>query len=401
MQLEALAAFNDAPNLGGITREVFTPTYARALAHVEELMADVGLITRLDAFGNLFGRLEGEGNGAAILTGSHIDTTLNAGRFDGVVGVLGAIDAVRMLRADGIRISRPIEVVVFAGEEPRFGVGCLGSRALVGDLDLTGLQELHDRDGVSLADALVLAGFDPERIGEAELGVGSIAGMVELHVEQGAILEERGALVGVVERISAPYDLRIVIEGDARHSGTTPMRSRRDALVGAAEAVLALEGAALASSSITTVGTIGAIDAFPGAINVVAGRAELLADIRDWDVAARTQTVDTFLTAVHDGCARRGLTVDVEVLASDDPLTCAPEIVEAMRGATRDLGVAAIDMVSGAYHDALIMGRRFPVGMVFAPSARGISHSPEEHTDLDDLVPAVSVLAATLGRLAR
>jgi hydantoinase/carbamoylase family amidase len=400
-QLEALATFNDAPELGGVTREVFTPTYARALAHVSGLMEEAGLTPRIDAFGNLFGTLAGEGYGGSILTGSHIDTTLNAGRYDGVVGVLGAIEAVRMLREGGFRPSRSIAVVVFAGEEPRFGVGCLGSRALVGELDVGGLAEMRDRDGVSLAEALALAGLDPDRVGEAVLEPGSIAGMVELHVEQGSILEDRGAVVGVVERISAPHDVRIVIEGEARHSGTTPMRSRRDAMVGAAEAIIALEAAALASPSPTTVGTVGVLEAHPGAINVVAGRVELLADIRDWDVAARAGTVEAFLGAVRHACAGRGLAVSVDLLASDDPLECAPSIVGAVRGAVRDLGVEALDMVSGAYHDAMIIGRHFPAGMIFAPSARGISHSPDEHTALKDLVPAVSVLAATLGELAR
>jgi ureidoglycolate amidohydrolase len=401
LQLEALAAFNDAPELGGVTREVFTPTYARALDHVSALMEGVGLTPRIDQFGNLFGTLAGDGDGGSILTGSHIDTTLNAGRYDGVVGVLGAIEAVRILREGGFRPSRTIEVVVFAGEEPRFGVGCLGSRALVGELDVGGLDDLRDRDGVSLASALAAAGLDPDGVGEAVLAPGSIAGMVELHVEQGSILESQGALVGVVGRISAPHDLRISIEGEARHSGTTPMRSRHDAMVGAAEAIIALEEAALASPSPTTVATIGAIEARPGAINVIAGRVELLADIRDWDVVARAATVEAFLAALHDICERRGLSATVELLASDEPLECDPAIVSAVQSAVRDLGINAMDMVSGAYHDAMIIGRHFPAGMIFAPSARGISHSPDEHTDLNDLVPAVSVLAATLGELAR
>ena len=240
--IDRLAQFNDDPEAGGITREVFTPTYAEALEWVAERMRGAGLETRLDAFGNLWGRWAGsEPDAPRVITGSHVDTTLNAGRYDGVVGVLGAIEAVRSLRDSGFAPRRSLEVIAVAGEEPRFGTGCIGSRALVGALGPDALDAMRDRDGVSLAEALRGAGFDPARIAEARLDPATVHAFVELHIEQAAVLETSGEPIGVVTAIAAPHDLRLILRGAATHAGATPMALRRDALAGAAEVMTALE----------------------------------------------------------------------------------------------------------------------------------------------------------------
>src|SRR3954447_23296880 len=188
-----LAEFNDDPAAGGITREVFTPTYRAGLDFVEGSMRDAGLHTRLDAFGNLFGRWTGsDPDAATVLTGSHVDTTLNAGRYDGVLGVLGGIEAVHALRAEGIAPRRSIEVVAWAGEEPRFGTGCVGSRAAAGDLDRADLDRLLDRDGISMAEALRRDGRDPEQLEAARIDAATVHALVELHIEQGIVLETHG-----------------------------------------------------------------------------------------------------------------------------------------------------------------------------------------------------------------
>ncbi|MCW3013601.1 MAG: Zn-dependent hydrolase, partial [Solirubrobacterales bacterium] len=232
-QLERLSGLNDDPLAGGITREVFTPTYMRANDYVMELMAGAGLAARVDAFGNLFGRVEGSRPGAAaILTGSHIDTTLNAGAYDGVLGVLGAIEALRALLETGWRPARPVEVVCFAGEEPRFGSGCLGSRALVGSLTRGELDTMRDRDEVSIADAMRGVGLDADRIGEARLDLSAVHAFVELHIEQAGVLEAAGVSVGAVTHIAAPHDLLVTFTGAAAHAGATPMALRRDAFAG-------------------------------------------------------------------------------------------------------------------------------------------------------------------------
>ena len=392
-----LATFNDDPDAGGITREVFTPTYERALEYVAGLMRDAGLGVRRDAFGNLYGRLEGTDPSLPLVrTGSHVDTTLNAGRYDGVVGVLGAIDAVAGL-APG---RRSIEVVAFAGEEPRFGTGCIGSRAVVGNLSREDLDRLVDRDGVSLAAALQGAELDPDAVSSAVWDPAAVHAFVELHIEQGIVLESSGSQVGVVTAIAAPHDLRIRLTGAATHAGATPMALRRDALAGAAEAMVELERLAVGSPSGTTVGTVGVLRLRPGAINVVPGEVELDVDIRDSDPAARQAVVDGLLAVVGVLASRRGLTASVDEIVRDEPAACSPFVVSAAEEACAALGITWRHMISGAYHDALILARRVPVGMLFVPSAGGVSHHPDEHTDPEDIDRGAAVLREVLRRLA-
>ena len=334
-----LAGFNDDPGAGGITREVYTPTYATALEWVAERMRAAALETRLDAVGNLFGRWPGaEPDAPIVLTGSHVDTTLNAGRYDGVLGVLGAIEAVHALRTAGTRPRRSIEVVAWAGEEPRFGTGCVGSRAAAGELQRADLDRLRDRQGTSMADALRAAGFDPDRLADARIDPATVHALIELHIEQGIVLETHGEQVGVVTAIAAPHDFRLTLRGAATHAGATPMGLRRDALAGAAEAMLALERAALESASGTTVATVGVLRARPGAINVVPGEVELDVDVRDSDLPARERVVDAILAAAREIAGRRNLDVEVTPIVQDVPVACDPAVVQAAEAACRELG---------------------------------------------------------------
>ena len=396
-----LAEYNDDPAAGGMTREVYTPTYAAALDRVAGWMEDVGLVVRLDAVGNLFGRWEGAEPGApAVLTGSHVDTTLNAGRYDGVLGVLGAIEAVRLLRERGVAPRRPVELVAWAGEEPRFGTGCVGSRAAAGTLTRGDLDALRDRGGTSMAAALRDAGFDPDRLGEAELDPAAVHALLELHIEQGAVLESSGDEIGVVTAIAAPHDFTLVLRGAATHAGATPMGLRRDALTGAAEVVLVVERLARTSASGTTVGTVGVVRARPGAINVVPGEVALDVDVRDSDVAARAAVVEGILVAAREVAGARGLELEVVPIVEDAPVACADEVVAAVEAAAAAEGARARRMISGAYHDAMILGARVPIGMIFVPSAGGISHHPDEFTASADLDRGVRVLAGALERLA-
>jgi ureidoglycolate amidohydrolase len=400
-EIAELAGFNDDPAGGGVTREVYTPTYRAALDRVAGWMRDAGLEVRLDAVGNLFGRWTGADPGApVVLSGSHVDTTLNAGRYDGVVGVLGAIEAVRRLRADGVSPRRSIDVVAWAGEEPRFGTGCVGSRAAAGRLERADLDRLRDREGISMAAALRSAGLDPERVGEARIEPADVHALVELHIEQGVVLEAAGDSIGIVTAIAAPHDFRLTFRGAATHAGATPMDLRRDALAGAAEWMGELERVVRASRSGTTVGTVGVIRARPGAINVVPGEAELDVDIRDSDLAAREEVAEGVLRAARSIAARRSLDVEMTPIVDDTPVACDEAVVDAAEAAVRELGLRYRRMTSGAYHDAMIIGSRVPIGMIFVPSAGGLSHHPDEHTEPEDIERGVRVLAGTLARLA-
>ena len=395
-----LAGFNDDPDAGGITREVYTPTYRAALERVAEWMRGAGLETRLDAVGNLFGRWPGTAPAEpVVLTGSHVDTTLNAGAYDGVLGVLGAIEAVHGLREEGVVPRRSLDVVAWAGEEPRFGTGCVGSRAAAGLLRRGDLDALRDRDGVTMAAALRDAGFDPDAVAEAELDPAGVHALVELHIEQGIVLEDAGEPLGVVTAIAAPHDLRLTLRGAATHAGATPMGLRRDALAGAAEVMTALERLARESSSGTTVATVGVIRARPGAINVVPGEVELDVDVRDSDLGAREQVVAGALHAARAIAGARGLELEVTPIVEDVPVACDPRVVEAAAAAAEALGLPYRRMTSGAYHDAMILGRRVPMGMLFVPSRGGVSHHPDEFTAPAALANGVRVLAGTLARL--
>jgi hydantoinase/carbamoylase family amidase len=401
VRIAELAAYNDDPAGGGITREVYTRTYGTALERVMAWMREAGLEPRLDAVGNLSGTWAGaELDAPRVLTGSHIDTTLNAGAYDGVLGVLGAIEAVETLRASGFSPRRTIEVIAWAGEEPRFGTGCVGSRAAAGELTRADLDRLADRDGVSMASAMRLAGFDPDRLTAATIDPATVHALVELHIEQAIVLETHGEPIGVVEAIAAPHDFRLTFEGAATHAGATPMALRHDALVGAAEAIVAIERIATGSTSGTTVGTVGVVRAHPGAINIVPGIASLDVDVRDSDAHAREATVGEIVATAQAIAAARGLTVAVEEIVLDTPVDCDPAIIDATVGACEALNLPYRRMISGAYHDAMIMGRRVPIGMIFVPSRDGVSHHPDEYTSPHELDQGVAVLAETLRRLA-
>jgi hydantoinase/carbamoylase family amidase len=386
---------------GGLVREVYTAEYDEAVTYVTELMRQAGLQTRLDAAGNLYGSWPGgEPDAPRVLTGSHFDTTLNAGRYDGVLGVLGAIDAVGALRERGWTPRRTIEVVGIAGEEPRFGSGCIGSRAMTGMISRAELDSMRDREGVSVAQAMAGRGLDPDRVAEAIIDPVTVHAFVELHIEQGAVLETGGQQIGIVQMIAAPHDLRVTLTGSAMHAGATPMRRRADALAGAAEAVLELERLALASASGTTVGTVGVLQVAPGAVNVIPGQVTMDLDIRDSDLAARDRVVGAITARLQELAQRRGLQLTIETITRDEPAACSPVVVEAVRQACAELEVAAIDMISGAYHDAMVLGGRVAMGMIFVPSVGGLSHHPDEFTAPEDLDRGVAVLAGTLARLA-
>jgi hydantoinase/carbamoylase family amidase len=295
---------------------------------------------------------------------------------------------------------RSLEVICFAGEEPRFGSGCLGSRALAGSLTRGELDTMCDREGISVAAAMRDVGLDPDRIDEARLDFASVHAFVELHIEQAGVLETAGISIGAVTHIAAPHDLLVRIVGAPAHAGATPMRLRRDAFAGAAEAAVALERIARESSSGTTVATVGVVHVWPGAINVIPGEVELHVDVRDYDLDARVAVVAGFVQALDEIAQARGLEIGTELITLDQPAVCSPIVVDAVRGACAELDEPYLDVVSGAYHDAMVLGARVPMGMIFVPSIGGISHSPEEFTPAEDIDGGVRVLAATLRRLA-
>ncbi|MBI4902823.1 MAG: M20 family metallo-hydrolase [Acidobacteria bacterium] len=399
-ELGTLAGFSDTPR-PSVTRIVFSDQDARARAYVKGLFTDAGLAVREDAVGNTFARWEGrEPALAAIGTGSHIDAIPHAGAFDGTVGVLGGLEAIRALQRAGVRPRRSLEVLLFTSEEPtRFGIGCLGSRLLAGSLDAGAGETLRDKDGRTLNEVRTAAGFDGDLAG-VRLGPGYYAGFVELHIEQGPLLERDGVPLGVVTAIAAPASLRLFFEGEGGHAGAVLMPARRDAFLAAAEVALAVEAAAKESGAVDTVGTAGVCEVFPGAINSIPSRVKLELDIRDIDGDRRDAVLRKVDEAIAEICGRRKVEARKEVINADSPAVCDASIVSALSTACERHGLAHRKMVSRAYHDSLFMARLAPAAMLFIPCRGGFSHRPEEYASPEAIAQGALVLAEAMATLA-
>jgi ureidoglycolate amidohydrolase len=399
-ELDALAQFSEAP-APAVTRVVFSDVDRRAREYVKALCREALLEIREDAVGNTFARWPGTDPVLpAVATGSHIDAIPNAGRFDGTVGVLGAIEAFRALRRSGFDPRRSLELIVFTSEEPtRFGVGCLGSRLMCSGLDPDITDNMKDRDGRALAEIRADAGFTGP-LSSVALKKDRYAAFVELHIEQGPILETRGLDIGVVTAIAAPASLRVHIEGEGGHAGAVLMPDRRDAFLAAAEVALAVEAAARGTGSIDSVGTVGVCEVFPGAINSVPSRATLGVDVRDIEGARRDAALAAIRKACEEIAARRRVSIVIETINADAPCQCAPAIIEAIAAAAAARGLRAASLISRAYHDSLFMSRVAPTGMIFIPCRGGVSHRPDEYASPDAIARGVAVLADTLAALA-
>ena len=399
-ELETLGGISEAPP-PVTTRIVFTEADLRARDFVKGLCREIGLVIREDAVGNTFARWDGEDrNVPAVATGSHIDAIPNAGRFDGTVGVLGALESIRALKRSGFRPRRSIELITFTSEEPtRFGIGCLGSRLMGGALDETKAAQLKDRSGASLDQARTAAGFAGP-LSSVRLSSGAYSAFVELHIEQGPILEARKLEIGVVTAISAPASLRISIEGEGGHAGAVLMPDRRDAFLGAAEIALAVESAAKSSGAIDTVATVGVCDVFPGAVNSIPNRVRIEVDVRDINLARRDNVLKTISEVCDTVATRRRLQVRVEPVNTDAPAECDASVVDVIVEACKEHGLSYDRMISRAYHDSLFLARIAPTAMIFVPSRSGYSHRPDEYSSPEAIGQGALVLAETLARLA-
>src|SRR5579863_1638447 len=316
-EIEELAAFSDAEP-PAVTRVVFTPTDLKARAWIKTRCEDTGLVVREDAIGNTFARWNGSDSSAPLVgTGSHIDAIPNAGKYDGVVGVLGGLEAIRALQRVGFHPRRSIELLIFTSEEPtRFGIGCLGSRLLSGTLSADAARKLTDSDGVTVEQIRRQAGFKGE-LDEVRLPAGYYEAFVELHIEQGPLLERERKSLGVVETIAAPASLRVTVEGAGGHAGGVLMPDRRDALCAAAELILAIEHAARTSGAVDTVATVGICEVFPGAVNSIPAKVRLGVDIRDTNLQRR----DTIVLAIEQSAlaisAKRRVSIKTELINAD------------------------------------------------------------------------------------
>jgi allantoate deiminase len=385
---------------GGVTRLSFTEEERAAKDRVASYMEEAGLSVYEDAVGNLFGRREGGDPGSpAVLVGSHLDSVYNGGNFDGPLGVLAGIEVLQTMEEQGIETEHPIEVVAFTDEEGvRFSFGMIGSRALAGKLGAEDLGNYEDGDGVSVAEAMSAYGLDLEKIGGAARSEGSIKAYVELHIEQGRVLESEDLPVGVVTGIAGAVWLRFILDGETGHAGATPMNLRRDSLAAAAEIMGLIEAEAARTG--TTVGTVGQLDLEPGGINIIPGKVRFSLDLRDIDEGVRDGVEGRILEGAEEICRRRGVELEVETLQRLAPAPCSDPVRGSAERACRMLGIRIHALPSGAGHDGMQLTDLCPMGMIFVRSKDGVSHNPDEWTSKEDCAAGAEVLYHTVLDLA-
>jgi len=393
-EIESLALIRE-PDAPGWTRRALTEVETAARQEVERRMRSAGLEVHVDGAGNLVGVLEGRDGGPALVTGSHTDTVLGGGRFDGIVGVLGALEALRCLFEAGVRLRHDLWIVDFYGEEPNeFGLSCLGSRAAVGNLS-RGHLERSDGAGRNLGQAMAAVGIDPDRALSAAWDPKDVACFVECHIEQGPRLESEGVEIGVVTAIAGIDRAIVDFRGRRDHAGTMPVAMRHDAACAAAEVILAVER--LGSEG--GVGTTGRVVVEPGSANVVPDHSLLWVEFRSVEESWLERTRHDFETAVGDASSRRGVRGQLQWPSTEAPTFMAGVVSKAVEDAADELGRSIIPLASGAGHDSAQLASITPTGMVFIPSQDGRSHCPEEFTEPANLAIGAQVLAATLARL--
>ncbi|HXL43183.1 MAG TPA: Zn-dependent hydrolase [Gaiellaceae bacterium] len=375
---------------GGVSRFAWTPELAQANEWLVGRLRELGLETEIDAAGNVFGRWEG-GEGTAVLVGSHLDTVPRGGRYDGALGVLAALEVVRTLKREGVSLRRPLWIVSFNDEEgSRFQTGMLGSRAFIGELDL----EDWRRRGV--ADAMTAGGFDFERLGEAK-AVDRVGAYLELHIEQGPVLEQEGLDLGIVSGIAGLLGFRVRLSGEANHAGTTPMASRRDALAGAARIVLELRDEARSRGDMTA--NVGILTVAPGGFNVIPGTAEFTIDARAGDADTFARAEKFVRDTLERVAAEERLELEVTKTHRKPPTPLDPGLQDLLGQGAAAEGATARSMPSGAGHDAMVLAKHVPAAMLFVPSRAGISHSPDEYTSPEQCELGARVLARAVRAL--
>jgi len=399
--VEAIARFTARGP--GVNRLSFSPEHLEAIRYVEQQLRPLGFEMQMTPHGNVRFRRQQDGwDRPAVMVGSHLDAVPNGGRFDGVAGVVAAVEVARLLHESREALARPYEVVVFAEEEgARFGGVLTGSQAMVGRLSRDRARELRDAQGTSYLEALGALGVDTAAWEEAVIRPGDVCAYLELHVEQSLVLEQEHVPVGIVTAIAGIRKYQVTYRGVANHAGATPMDLRHDSLVGAAEAILAVSEVAASSPEGPAVATVGWISNSPNVSNVIPGETRFSLDVRDTDPVRLARASEALLARIRDIGARRGLEVAVEQTAATEPVRMSTRVREGLRQAAREAGIPFLEMPSGAGHDAQEMARVTDAGMIFVPSEGGRSHCPEEFTRYEDIALGSEILYRAVLKLGK
>lgn len=400
--IDGINRFNTTPEYG-TTRVLFTKMELANRSYVKQEMEKLGLCVTEDAIGNIYASFEGRSPELPpVWTGSHIDTVPNAGKFDGMAGVVCGLEAVRLIKNSGVKPKHTIQVLVYTSEEPtRYGLSCLGSRAMSGDLTIEDTKTLTDQGGLSLYEKLESLGYDLQKFNDIKRKKGDVFATVELHIEQSNRLEKKGLPIGLVKKICAPSNYIVEVTGCQSHAGGTDMIDRRDAYTAACEMALELETLARNCSSEYNTATIGSVQNVPGAMNVIPGKCIFTVDIRDCTMDTKQELICQMKEKFQQIAKTRKVKVSIQEENNDLPLTCNDQILDILKKCCDEQELPYTQLISGPYHDSLFVGRFAPTAMIFVPSKNGISHSPDEWTDYNQLARGADVLAAALLELAQ
>ncbi len=397
--IEELAKYNATPG-NGLTRFSLTEEDKGAREYLKSELQKLDLLVYEDEAGAIFGRMEGrEKEGPVIMIGSHFDSVKNGGNFDGPAGVIMALEIMRVLKEEGNKPRYPIEFVAMIEEEGgRFGAGLFGSRAMVGGVSYQDLLKNKDEDGVSMAEAMEKFGFNPEDIGRAKRNPDDIKAFIELHIEQGPVLEKENKDIGLVDYIVGINEFRVTVKGRPDHAGTTPMDMRKDALASTAEVFARIKDFAVEAGH-GTVATVGSLDIKPGAANIVPGEVQFMVDIRSKNLESIKKVRKNIEQALKEIENRADLEWKIEDLLMVEPVELSTEILGIFEGEAEEKNFSYKKMISGAGHDAMVMAGITDVGLVFVPSKNGRSHCPEEWTDYEDLQKGIELIYHSLVKL--
>ncbi|MED1782366.1 M20 family metallo-hydrolase [Brevibacillus fortis] len=385
----------------GVCRLALSPEDRAGVELVRSWMEEAGLQTRIDDFGNLIGRMAGKDDHAPILMiGSHIDSQPYGGQYDGVIGVLGGLEVVQTLNEQGNMPAQPIEVVAFCDEEGcRFQKGLFGSKGILGMLDPTDLERT-DKNGITRRQALINFGCDPDRLEASIYPKESIGAYLELHIEQGPILDDAKEAIGIVSAISGPLWWTVELTGFAGHAGSVPMPMRKDALVGAAKVILAVNELAKLDPQAPTVGTVGHLEVFPDSRNIIPERVRFSIDLRDIDLQRRDEREQALREAIELAAVEGGLQFTITEDTNSDPRYCAEWIKAIMHEESSKLGASVRELMSGPFHDALALSYVCDYGMIFVRCKDGISHNPQEYAAYEDVALGTELLYKTVLRMS-
>lgn len=396
----ALKTFTSSTDCDGQTRLAYTPEDEAAHHFIITEMEKKGLIVRQDSVGNIFARLPGQyPDLPAIGTGSHLDTVPQGGAYDGIIGVLCGLYALLQFKPQ--QLKRNLELIVFRAEESsRFGISCLGSKILIGAVDKEKWTDSLDRSGKNIFQVIAESGYQSTNINNCQLNDQYLDAFVEVHIEQGKCLEAADKQIGIVTGIAAPSRFCIDVTGQADHSGATPMNQRQDALVASASLITEIHRLAHSEAHYGTVGTVGKLDVTPNAMNVIPGHVRFYVDIRGIEPESIQRVSQGLHQAINKAQQDFSVAITIKLLSQELPIKLSPTICDEIQQQCEQAHISYMSMLSGAGHDAMNMAKKYPTGMIFIPSYKGISHHHEEFSRIEDIMIAAELLKNTLASLA-